>query len=644
MIPPPPLASPIPILMYHEISEQDIPWCVSPSAFEQQMRWLKKEGWKSISLCELKEKVEKSQAPNTKYQAPIKQIPSEVHDTTEKLFVLTFDDGRSGVYEHAFPLLKELGFTATLFVVPQWVERKDIPKAEQYSAFLNWEELRELQDSGFEIGSHSYSHRDVTHLAGEELLQELTLAEQAIEKNLQKKVRHFCYPFGKFSSAVVEEVNKRYEIGVTTQRGFSRSSGKYARQWVLRDTPLDIFQKLFFPPKISLCMIVKDEEQFLGPCLDSVKGAVDEIIVVDTGSMDRTKEIALQHQAKVYDFPWCDDFAAARNFSLQQATGEWILVLDADEELIAAEHDVLREAVQQWEVEGFQILTRNYSNDSTILGWQPLERGSGKRAKDFQGWFPSLKVRLFQGKENIRFQGAVHELVEDTLQKKASLPITVHHYGALRHNSGQKTEMHLALTQKKVAEQPEQAKTYFELGVQYLHLGNFFEAERAFRRSLQLDSVPFPPQLQLATVLQKQGKITEAKEIYQRILQKKSSAEAHFGLGYCFFAEQELKEATQQFARAVQLNPRFVEAYVNLGAVLEKQGRFSLAEKALLQALSLMPRHARAHYNLGVVLEKAGNLQGALERYQKAIELGYAKKEAALARIREIELVLNSKR
>ena len=81
---------------------------------------------------------------------------------------------------------------------------------------------------------------------------------------------------------------------------------------------------------ISLCMIVRDEETVLARCLDSVQEIADEIIVVDTGSADRTKQIAAAY-GRVLDFAWCDDFAAARNFSFAQATQEYILWLDADD-------------------------------------------------------------------------------------------------------------------------------------------------------------------------------------------------------------------------------------------------------------------------------------------------------------------------
>ena len=83
--------------------------------------------------------------------------------------------------------------------------------------------------------------------------------------------------------------------------------------------------------KLSLCMIVRDEEADLPTCLESVKGVVDEICIVDTGSNDRTVAIAEGYGARVEHFTWCDDFSAARNASLAMAQGDWILVLDADE-------------------------------------------------------------------------------------------------------------------------------------------------------------------------------------------------------------------------------------------------------------------------------------------------------------------------
>ena len=82
---------------------------------------------------------------------------------------------------------------------------------------------------------------------------------------------------------------------------------------------------------ISVCMIVKDEEEVLARCLNSLAGIADEIIIVDTGSGDATKQIAAAYTERIYDFAWVDDFSAARNYSFSKATMEYIYVADADE-------------------------------------------------------------------------------------------------------------------------------------------------------------------------------------------------------------------------------------------------------------------------------------------------------------------------
>ncbi len=83
--------------------------------------------------------------------------------------------------------------------------------------------------------------------------------------------------------------------------------------------------------KVSLSMIVRNEETNLATCLASAADLVDEMIVMDTGSTDRTKEVAARFGARIFDFPWCDDFSAARNASADHANGDWLFILDADD-------------------------------------------------------------------------------------------------------------------------------------------------------------------------------------------------------------------------------------------------------------------------------------------------------------------------
>jgi glycosyltransferase involved in cell wall biosynthesis len=123
-------------------------------------------------------------------------------------------------------------------------------------------------------------------------------------------------------------------------------------------------------PTLTLCLIARDEEALLPACLASVRGVVDQIIVADTGSTDRTAALALQAGAEVIDHPWQSDFSAARNAALSAATGDWILVLDADERLSAGSGAVIRQAIQSG---GFDLGFLSLHNASSLEGGHPRE-------------------------------------------------------------------------------------------------------------------------------------------------------------------------------------------------------------------------------------------------------------------------------
>ncbi len=386
-------------------------------------------------------------------------------------------------------------------------------------------------------------------------------------------------------------------------------------------------------------MIVRNEEAFLEECLRSVQGLADEIIIIDTGSTDRTKDIAHAFTDKVYDYQWHDDFAAARNESLRLATKDWILILDADEVIDVNDHNSIKQALNDWDVDGYKIVTYNYNNDSSISGWHPASDSS--LAKSFLGWYPSLKVRLFQRQPGILFVGQVHEMVDSSILARQGtisiLPLPVHHYGAQKESS----QSYFELTQKKITLHPDDAKAYYELGIQYKEQGKLAEAEAALIHSLTLDPLPITPQLNLALVQQKQGKYDQAIRIYESVLAKSpAAAEAYFGLGYCYFQKQDLNQALQYFQQAVFYNETYIDAYINIGALYEKQGKYSDALVSLQQALSITPRHPRANYNMGVVYEKLGHITEAIHYYTQALEFKYVRKEELRERIRKLQLLI----
>ena len=146
---------------------------------------------------------------------------------------------------------------------------------------------------------------------------------------------------------------------------------------------------------VSLCMIVRDEEEVLGRCLESVKNTVDEMIIVDTGSRDRTKEIAAEYTDKVYDFEWKQDFSAARNFSLSKGTMDYLMWLDADDILPGESAAAMLELKRK--------LPRD--TDVVMMPYAVAFDANGKSA------FTYDRERLVKNNGAFFFRGRVHEVI-----------------------------------------------------------------------------------------------------------------------------------------------------------------------------------------------------------------------------------------
>ncbi len=180
---------------------------------------------------------------------------------------------------------------------------------------------------------------------------------------------------------------------------------------------------------ISLCVIVKNEEKMIRRTIASVRDIVNEIIVVDTGSNDKTCERARSVGAKIFHFNWCDDFSQARNFSLQQASYEWILVLDADEVIAKRDLGRLPQIVKDNNCEAVVLSQRNYCNSPDTEGWR-ASVSEYKEGDGYLGFFDVPVIRLFRNNGRIYFRGLVHEVVDQTTKglKKRYLDVQIHHY------------------------------------------------------------------------------------------------------------------------------------------------------------------------------------------------------------------------
>ena len=231
------------------------------------------------------------------------------------------------------------------------------------------------------------------------------------------------------------------------------------------------------PAGISLCMIVKNEERFLPACLASVREVVDEIIVVDTGSSDRTIEIARSFGATVIERAWRNDFGWARNESLAPATRRWTLVLDADEELAPEALPLLR-ALRETpaDLTGVYVQIQNLVDDET---------GAGST-------MTHILPRIFPTNERIRYRNVIHETV--VLDGGASLsgavsPILVRHKGytkAILDGRG-KTARNQPLLERALRENGDDAFSWFNFGVAAVAAGDVDAGIQALERMFALE-------------------------------------------------------------------------------------------------------------------------------------------------------------
>jgi len=220
----------------------------------------------------------------------------------------------------------------------------------------------------------------------------------------------------------------------------------------------------------SAALIVKDEEKLLGQCLRSIQGLVDEIVVVDTGSTDCTRAIAVEHGARLYDFQWCDDFAAARNYALEQVRSQWVLYIDADEHVRPANAASLREMLEDPDFVAFNVQ----------LHPRPTSTA-----------YPEL--RIFRSDPRIRFQGRIHENIWPGIERYRSQHggqigasgLTIDHEGFEGDQQG-KHHRNLRLLRMALRDEPDRVYCWCHLADIHAALGEDRDAHDAWNRALDI--------------------------------------------------------------------------------------------------------------------------------------------------------------
>jgi glycosyltransferase involved in cell wall biosynthesis len=315
---------------------------------------------------------------------------------------------------------------------------------------------------------------------------------------------------------------------------------------------------------VGLSMIVKNGAETIRPCLESVRGVVQQIVIADTGCTDNTCDIAREFGASIISVPWENDFAKARNAALEPVKTDWVLVLDADEELDRDAKQNMPQLMQASEIGGYLTPIRNYVGMRFSRGWDRTavpNDGRHPRAKDAPAYFVHENCRFFRRNPKIYFTGRVHELVENQISgagyKLAFANFCIHHFGQLFDEQirDKKAGFYRDLLRLRVQEHPDDLLALVQLGLQeYEVFKNPEEALRCFARCLALDPRVAEAWLFTGMIYVDLGKCQEALTALERdrregpvtALREQLKGDALLGLSL-------FKEARLAYRRALKL-------------------------------------------------------------------------------------------
>ncbi|WDM21638.1 glycosyltransferase [Paenibacillus polymyxa] len=332
---------------------------------------------------------------------------------------------------------------------------------------------------------------------------------------------------------------------------------------------------------ISLCMIVKNEEKVLDRCLSSVENKVDEIIIIDTGSTDSTMEIARKYTEKVYSYHWADDFAAARNRSLEYAQSNYILVLDADEYL---ESNADLKTVVGSGKDYYLIRIRNLLS----FGWAHTHTA----------------IRLFVNKPQLKYKNRLHEHL-DTMNENYEYSnemadFVILHTGYMNETLAEKDKLsrNLPIMLKEVAENPN-GYNLFNTGNVYYSLGNYKKAIEYYQRSYPLSKdKSYTPELltRIATCLSYLDKHEEGLRVLEDAVEIfPNTVDLRYAQGKIYFEAGYFKDAELTFKKCIMMGDKGI-------TVTEGAGGYG------------------AHYYLSLLYYKKGELAKSYDEIIKVIQ------------------------
>lgn len=365
-------------------------------------------------------------------------------------------------------------------------------------------------------------------------------------------------------------------------------------------------------------MIVRDEAASLAACLASVRGFVDEMVVVDTGSVDGTVAIAEAAGAMVHHLRWPGDFAAARNAALGWCTGDWVLVLDADERLLPQAFAPLQEAMSQ--------------PDALLITLLRQECGA------LQSPYSSVS-RLFRRHPAITWGRAYHSLVDDSVEAlrarephwrvlHSAVPALLHEgYRPERIREGAKAQRLRQAMEAELLRDPTDPYTCAKLGGLEISSGNPARGIALLQQGLahcskEAHAERYELLLHLALGLRGDDQAlaeTLYREALTMPLDPRLTLAARLNLASQLLDQGHTAEAVALSLEATKIAPELTHGWLQLGLSLRRNGDVTGAIAAYRQALAIEPSRSEAHQNLALALLLSGDVLGARRHLQEAI-------------------------
>jgi len=389
-----------------------------------------------------------------------------------------------------------------------------------------------------------------------------------------------------------------------------------------------------FTNTLSCCTIVKNEEEHINFFLNNIYDWVDELVIIDTGSTDRTLE-RINHFANYMKakkirldlFKWNDDFSAARNFSIEHASSDWILALDADETISDEDMMELRKMIDAAprDVAALNLVQRHYTNDFNLPGFKDCD-DTCLHAEKFQGYVETNVKRVFRRDTRLRFHYKVHEKIDKSLEaiggRVNEACIVIHHYGYKTASDNKKTDFYSKLLEKQIKETPDDAKPYYELALICRGRGDVERAFEHFKRCAELNPKHELVMLELGNCYRELKDFEKAVSCYNKYNEMKHDFRGFVNLGLLYSKLGKFEKSNEMLEKALAMNKSISRPYNVIAENFIKQKQYGKAVEVLERCVKHFPYNFQAYNNLAGMYFAGKDITKGLVVLESAFKLG----------------------